>query len=110
MTDTDDKNNPVDVVVKTASRAKKKVEEVAKSAMGETKDNTTLEQFIEHQRAALTEAAKALESLVPTAFREHGQTAVKEMVEGYRTLVNSTIDNVMDAVEKMKLDGRKDKD
>lgn len=100
--------NPVETMTETVTRTRKKVEAAAKAAVEDVKDATSLEQFLDHQRNALGEAGKALESLVPVAFREHGQAAVKEMVEGYRTLVNSTLDSLVDTVEKLKLNGDKE--
>ena len=68
-----------------------------------------VEQFVEHERKALTEAGKALMSLVPESVQTHGETAVKEAVVGYRDLVNSTLDEVIDFIQKAKLE-RSEKD
>ena len=59
--------------------------------------------FLKHQRKALVEAGKALETVFPEAFREHGEAAIKESVEGYRTLVNTTIDEIIETFEKVKI-------
>lgn len=40
------------------------------------------DKFVKHQRTAFDEAGKALLSLIPKGFREHGQRAVEEMAEG----------------------------
>lgn len=60
-----------------------------------------LESFMEHQRKALTETRKALESLVPVAFREHSTSAFNEAMEGYRTLFNTMMDELNDNVKKV---------
>ncbi len=65
------------------------------------------EAFLEHQRKAISEAAQALVSLLPVAFKEHGEAAVREVVEGYRTLVNSAIDEIVEAIEKARVESDK---
>ena len=67
-------------------------------------ENTPFDEFIDHQRKAATEAGRALESLIPEGFRDHGEAAVKEAVEGYRRLFNSVIDQVVSTIEKVKLE------
>lgn len=71
--------------------------------MEEVGEATPFEEFVEHQKKAATEAGKALSSLLPQGLREHGETALKEMVEGYRSLFNSTLDEVVKAIEKAKM-------
>jgi acyl-CoA reductase-like NAD-dependent aldehyde dehydrogenase len=68
---------------------------------------TAFDSFLEHQRKAVSEAAQALVSLLPVAFKEHGEAAVREVVEGYRTLVNSTIDEIIEAIEKARIETNK---
>lgn len=80
-------------------------EEINEEATDET---TPLEVFIDHQRKAATEAGKALEGLIPTAIREHGSSAFKEMVEGYRQLFNAAMDQVIDNIERIKVDRSKE--
>jgi hypothetical protein len=70
----------------------------------EEKPETPFSQFVEHQKKAITEASKALVSILPDGVREHSETAVKEMVEGYRALFNSTLDEVIKTIEKAKLE------
>jgi fatty acid/phospholipid biosynthesis enzyme len=69
-----------------------------------TDEQTAFEIFLDHQRKAATQAGRALEGLIPTAMREHGSAAFKEMVEGYRQLFNATIDQVVDRIEKSKME------
>jgi hypothetical protein len=70
----------------------------------EPHEETALEVFVEHQRKAITEAAKAIESLVPEGFRDHSRSAVKEVLEAYRELINSTLDDIIAAFEKAKIE------
>lgn len=63
-----------------------------------------VEQFVEHERKALTEAGKALISLVPEPVQTHGEAAIKEAVVGYRDLVNTTLDGIIEFVQKAKLE------
>lgn len=88
-----------DVQEKARARAKEVAEDVQ-----ERLEDTPFDEFIEHQRKAATEAGKALESLIPAGFREHGETAVKEAVEGYRRLFNNVIDQVIGTIEKVKVE------
>ena len=66
-------------------------------------EETSFGVFLKHQRKALVEAGKALESFLPEPVREHSEAAYKEAVEGYKTLVNSTIDDIVDRFEKVKI-------
>jgi hypothetical protein len=70
----------------------------------EEKRETPFSQFVEHQKKAINEAGKALTSLLPEGVREHGETALKEMVDGYRALFNSTLDEVVKTIENVKLE------
>ncbi len=64
---------------------------------------TPFDEFVEHEKKAVQEFGKAFATLLPEGLREHGDTAVKEMVEGYRRLFNATLDDVVRMVEKAKL-------
>lgn len=85
---------------KTTKKAAEKVEAVVEETAQETKN--VFETFFDHQRTAATEFGKMLEELIPVAIKEHGQNAVKEMIEGYRKLFNGAIDNVVDVIEKVR--------
>lgn len=76
----------------------------ATEEMSEEEKETVFEVFMNHQRKAAEEAGKALEGLVPSAVRDHGSAAFKEMVEGYRQLFNSALDKVVDRIEKTKVE------
>lgn len=60
---------------------------------------TPLEQFFFHQRRALEETGKALESILPPGFREHTQQAGREFAQGFRVLVDAAIDEIKKASE-----------
>ena len=50
-----------------------------------------LEEFVNHQRKAVDETAKALEALLPPGFVKHGKEAGKEFVAGFKVLVDAAI-------------------
>jgi hypothetical protein len=64
---------------------------------------TPFDEFVEHEKKAVQEFGKAFATLLPEGLREHGDTAVKEMVEGYRRLFNATLDDVVRTIEKARL-------
>ena len=64
----------------------------------------TLDVFIQHQRKAISEAAKAVEALLPKGVQSHTEAAIKESWEGYRNLVNSTLDDVIEFVKRAKIE------
>jgi hypothetical protein len=64
---------------------------------------TPFDEFVEHEKKAAQEFGKAFATLLPEGLREHGDIAVKEMVEGYRRLFNATLDDVVKLVEKARL-------
>ncbi len=78
------------------------VAEAQQDAEAQRDKDTALTEFMDHQKKAFAEAGKALESLFPVAFKEHGLAALKEVVEGYRKLLNSALDEIVKTVEKFK--------
>jgi hypothetical protein len=50
-----------------------------------------LDQFVEHQRKAIDETAKAIEALLPEGFVKHGKEAQREFVAGFKVLVDAAI-------------------
>jgi hypothetical protein len=50
-----------------------------------------LNTFIEHQRRALEETGKALETLLPPGFKEHSQEAGKEFAKGFKVLADAAL-------------------
>ena len=65
----------------------------------ENEPKTPLELFFFHQRRALEETGKALESLLPPGFKEHTQSAGREFATGFRVLVDAAIDEIKKASE-----------
>ncbi|MBX3065076.1 MAG: hypothetical protein KF726_18995 [Anaerolineae bacterium] len=68
---------------------------------------TPLQEFVEHQRKAFAEAGKAMMALLPPKFQSHSEAAVKEAIEGYRALVNNTLDDIIESLRKAKVDSTK---
>lgn len=83
--------------------AKGAVEKAVDKAIETIKEETVLDEFMAHQRRALEETGKALRALIPKAVEQHGKAAYKEALEGYRMLVNSVVDDVVEAIEKIKV-------
>lgn len=69
-------------------------------------DPKAFDDFVEHEKKALQEFGKAFAALLPEGLREHGDTAVKEMVEGYRGLFNATLDDIVKRIEKVRLEDK----
>jgi hypothetical protein len=65
--------------------------EADKTPKGETKP---FDAFLEHQRRAAEEAGKALESLLPPEFREHGKAAINESIAGFRVLIDALMEEL----------------
>jgi hypothetical protein len=87
---------------KKAEPKQETVVEEVEAVETEEKNPTSLDLFIEHQRQALLAAGKAFESMIPEGVREHGSKAVEEMIEGYRVVFNSAIDEVLENVNKSR--------
>jgi cytochrome c556 len=87
----------------TRQRKEKAMTPVEKPEVVPVTDEKPFDAFIEHQKKAIEEAGKALVALLPEDFKEHGQSAFKEVVEGYRRLFNAAIDELIDTMEKAKL-------
>lgn len=67
-------------------------------------ENKPFDQFIDYQKKAVGEVGQAFRSLIPEGVRDHGQKAVREMVEGYRTLFNAALDDVIKTLEKARIE------
>jgi vacuolar-type H+-ATPase subunit H len=93
-------------VTEQAKEVAEKVSEQAKEVAEDVQEainRTPLGDLIESQKRALSEAAKAIEALIPEATREHGEKALKEMIEGYRTLLTMTAEQVNSLLERAGL-------
>jgi hypothetical protein len=96
-------------MTQVAGEVKGKVEKVAEEAAKAIP--TPLENLFEAQKRALSEALKALEGLIPQATRDHGKAAVEQAIDGYRQFVNSTVDEIVKLVERVKINkGEKPED
>ncbi len=60
------------------------------------------EAFLYHQRRALEETGKALESLLPEGFRTHSKQATNEFTTGLRVLIDAAIEEIKKANEGAK--------
>lgn len=49
------------------------------------------DEFLNHQKKAFEETGKAVESLFPPGFREHGENARKEFLKGMKVLVDAAV-------------------
>lgn len=54
-------------------------------------EGTPFEQFVKHQRRALEETGKAIDTLLPPGFKEHSAEAGRQFVQGFKVLVDATI-------------------
>jgi hypothetical protein len=69
-----------------------------------------LESFIHHQRRALEETGKALDSLVPPGFKEHGAEAGREFAKGFKVLVDAAITELEKMSKEMEKNAPEDGD
>lgn len=60
----------------------------------ETDPRSPFEEFLYHQRRALEETGRALESLLPEGFRKHGSEASKEFTRSFRVLVDAAMSEI----------------
>jgi hypothetical protein len=71
-------------------------------------DKSPLENFVEHQKRAAEEAAKALNALIPPDFRTHGRAAKKEFLTSFKVLVEgvaTAVDHELNKMHSTKSDG-----
>ena len=61
---------------------------------------TPMDQFFYHQRRALEETAKALDALLPPAFKEHSANAGREFKTGFKVLLDAAIEELKTATER----------
>jgi hypothetical protein len=67
-------------------------------------DQNPFDQFMEHQRKAIDEAGKAVDALLPPAFKEHSKAALDEAVKGFQALFEGTLDGIKEEFNKMGKD------
>lgn len=61
-----------------------------------------LEEFVDHQKRALDETGKAIESLLPPDFVKHAKEAQKEFIAGFKVLADSVIDEMEKVAKKVE--------
>jgi hypothetical protein len=66
----------------------------------ESGSHSPFETFLDHQKRALEETGKALESLLPPDFVSHAKEAQKEFVSGFKVLADSMIDELEKVAKK----------
>ncbi|GEM_PF-458587 len=87
-----------------SSTAIQKVEQAMENQVNDTeqtKSQNPLDDFLQHQKRALEETGKAIESLFPEGFREHGKEAGKEFAKGMKILVDAVIGEVEKAAREI---------
>ncbi|MCC6616252.1 MAG: hypothetical protein IT320_22460 [Anaerolineae bacterium] len=86
-------------------KANEPVEESVEAVKAvEEKVDTAFDLFVDHQRKAFTEVSKAFNAMLPEGVKEHGEKAVEEVIEGYRNLFNSALDDLIETLEKARLE------
>lgn len=90
----------------------KKKEDVKPEAeeQEEAEAQTPLEEFVEHQRKALDETGKAIESLLPPEFVKHAKEAQKESYAGFKLLVDTFIEEMEKVAKKTEEAAKTDDD
>jgi hypothetical protein len=58
---------------------------------------TPFGEFLRHQKRAVEETGKAVDSLLPPGFKQHGSEAGREFVSGFKVLFDAVIDGVQKA-------------
>ena len=58
---------------------------------------TPFGEFLRHQKRAFEETGKAVDSLLPPGFKEHGSEAGREFISGFKVLFDAVIDGVQKA-------------
>jgi hypothetical protein len=61
---------------------------------------TPFDTFLDHQKRALDETGKAVESLLPPEFVSHAKEAQKEFLAGVKVLADSVIDELEKVAKK----------
>ncbi len=92
----------------SAEGAAEKVAKKGKAALSEL-EGSVFGQFLEHQKKSAEETTKALKALIPQGAKDHSANAYKEAMEGYRTLFNGLIDEVVESLEKVKIEPKAEK-
>ena len=84
------------------SKAKKAAEEAA--AQVEEAVKGPLDEFVERERAALREAGKAVEALLPEKFWTHSRKAAEEFTAGIQVLADAVITELEKVTKQVEKD------
>jgi hypothetical protein len=68
----------------------------------EPKKANPIDEFVEHQRRAVEETGKAIESLLPPDFVKHAKEAQKEFLAGFKVLADTVIDEMEKVAKKVE--------
>ena len=68
---------------------------------GAPKAKSPLETFVDHQKKAFEESSKALDALLPDAFKEHSKEARKEFAKGVKVLVDAAVGELEKATREL---------
>lgn len=69
-----------------------------------------VDEFVEHQKRALDETGKAIESLLPPDFVAHAKEAQKEFLAGFKVLADTFIDEMEKVAKKVEPAEKSDDD
>ncbi len=72
-------------------------------------DDNPFHEFVQHQRIALEELGRAIESLLPKEFREHTHKAGRAFIDSFRALVDATRETVENVARQASDDDDKQK-
>ena len=76
----------------------------------EPKASNPLDEFVEHQKRALDETGKAIESLLPPEFVKHSKEAQKEFFAGFKLLADTFIEEMEKVAKKTEAAAQSDDD
>jgi len=82
----------------------------SETEQGESHEQTPFETFLDHQKRALDETGKAIESLLPPDFVSHAKEAQKEFLTGFKVLADSVIDELEKVAKKTEESVKRDDD
>lgn len=75
------------------------VEEEVPNGEESNEAESAFREFVHHQRIALEELGRAIESLIPKDFRDHTRNAGKAFVDSFKSLVDAARDDMQRASE-----------
>lgn len=82
--------------------SEEQVNQQPEAEQSEPKKANPIDDFVEHQRRAVEETGKALESLLPPEFVKHAKEAQKEFLAGFKVLADTMIDEMEKVAKKVE--------